>query len=59
METPMRIKANNLQRVSMLGLMTGVGLWSAWPDWRLVGLVAISAIAFGLYLFAPGRHGEG
>ncbi len=48
----MRIKANSLQRALMLGLMTGVGLWSAWPDWRLVGLVVISAIAFGLYLFA-------
>jgi hypothetical protein len=53
----MRIKANNLQRALMLGLMTGVGLWSAWPDWRLVGLVVISTIAFGLYLFAPPRRG--
>jgi hypothetical protein len=56
---PMRIKANNLQRGLMLGLMTGVALWSAWPDWRLVGLVVISAIAFGLYLFTPRRRDAG
>ena len=55
----MRIKANNLQRALMLALMTGVSLWSAWPDWRLVGLVVISAIAFGLYLFVPRRRGMG
>jgi hypothetical protein len=51
----MRIKANSLQRALMLGLMTGVGLWSAWPDWRLVGLVVISALVFGIYLFARRR----
>jgi hypothetical protein len=52
----MRLKANNLQRALMLSLMAGVALWSAWPDLRLVGLVVISTVAFGVYLFVPRRR---
>ena len=49
----MRLKANNLQRVLMLGFMVCVGLWSAWPDWKLMVLVVMSGAAFGLCLFGP------
>jgi hypothetical protein len=52
----MRLKANNLQRGLMLGLMVGVCLWSAWPDWRLVLLVVLGGVASGLYLFGAGRR---
>lgn len=53
----MRLKANNPQRALMLGVMVSVGLWSAWPDWKLVLLVLMSGVAFGLYLFGPARGG--
>jgi|GWRWMinimDraft_15_1066023.scaffolds.fasta_scaffold104496_1 hypothetical protein len=52
----MRLKATTLQRVLMLGFMVGVGLWSAWPNWKVMILVVMGAIAFGLYLFGPGRR---
>ena len=52
----MRLKANNVQRALMLGFMVGVGLWSAWPNWKLMVLVVMSGAAFGLYLFGPARR---
>lgn len=52
----MRLKANTLQRALMLGFMVAVGLWSAWPNWKLMVLVVMSGAAFGLYLFGPARR---
>jgi hypothetical protein len=52
----MRLKANNLQRAMVLAFMIGVGLWSTWPDWRLVAVVVLCGIAAGLYLLPGGRR---
>ena len=52
----MRLKANTHQRALMLGSMVVVGLWSAWPNWKMMVLVVMCAIAFGLYLFGPNRR---
>lgn len=52
----MRLKANSQQRAGVLAFMVGVCLWSAWPDWKLMVLVVMAGLAFGLYLFGPHRR---
>jgi hypothetical protein len=52
----MRLKASYRQRVLMLAFMVGVCLWAAWPNQKLMLLVAMGGIAVGLYLLLPRRR---